>query len=216
MFLFFVRHAQSECSGNCWQTPDSKLGEIGKRQAEELSKRSRFSKLDKIFSSEWNRAYETARIVSGNSGVKVEKLDYIHEREQLPEIYGAARDGKISKEYADEYYKNYKNMDWKFRDKEESIREVIKRASKLSNFLIKNYQDKRLLVVSHDLFIRCFMSLTLLGNQYSDETMVKTINSLTINNTGISLLIYDSKRKSWKINYVNDYSHLKYPTKSIL
>ena len=213
MFLFLVRHAQSECPRSRWQTPDSRLGEIGRKQARILSKKSRFSKLDKIFSSEWNRAHETAKIVSDNLNTKIETLDYIHEREQLPEIYGATRDSEISKKYAEEYYKNYKNIDWKFRNKEESVREVLKRASKLSNFLIKNHQDKRLLVVSHDVFIRCFISLALLGDQYSDETMVKTINSLTIKNTGISLLIYDDKRKSWRINYINDYSHLRYPTK---
>lgn len=211
MFLFLVRHAQSDCPRDRWQTPDSKLGEIGKKQAETLSKRSRFSKLDKIFSSEWNRAHKTAKIVSGNLNTKIETLDYIHEREQLPKIYGADRDSKISKEYADEYYKNYGNIDWKFQGKEESVREVIKRASKLSDFLIKNYHDKRLLIVSHDMFIRCFISLVLLGNNYSDKTIAKTISSLMIKNTGISLLIYDYKRKLWKINYINDYSHLKYP-----
>lgn len=213
MFLFLVRHAQSECPRDHWQTPDSKLGEIGKKQAQALSSKSRFSKLDKIFSSEWSRAHETAKIISSNSDTKVEKLDYIHEREQSPKIYGAARDSKISKKYAEEYYKNYRNIDWKFQDKEESIREVIKRASKLSSFLIKNYHDKRLLVVSHDMFIRCFISLVLLGDNHSDKTIAKTISSFMINNTGISLLIYDYKRKLWKINYINDYSHLKYPTR---
>jgi len=213
MLLFLVRHAQSECPRDRWQTPSSKLGEIGEKQAETLSKRSRFSRLDKIFSSEWERAHKTAEIVSNNLNVENETLDYVHEREQLPEIYGAARDSKISKEYTEEYYKNYKNIDWKFKGKEESVREVIKRASKLSSFLIKNYQDKCLLVVSHDIFIRCFISLILLGNQYSDETMSKVVNSFKINYTGISLLSYNEKRKFWKINYINDYSHLKYSTK---
>jgi len=212
MFLFLVRHTQSECPRGRWQTPSSKLGEIGEKQAEILGKRSRFSRLDKIFSSKWERAHKTAEIVGNNLNVENEALDYIHEREQLPEIYGADRDSKISREYVEEYYKNYKNIDWKFKDKEESVREVLKRASKLSSFLIKNYQDKCLLVISHDIFIRCFISLILLGDQYSDETISKMINSFKINYTGISLLSYDNKRKFWRINYINDYSHLKYST----
>ena len=47
-------------------------------------------------------------------------MDYVHEREQLPQIYGAARDSQISKQYVKEYYANYGTLDWKFKNKEES------------------------------------------------------------------------------------------------
>lgn len=103
----------------------------------------------------------------------------------------------------------HKNLDWKFKNKEESVREVLTRSKKLSSFLRKNYKGKRILVVSHDVFIRCFISMVILGNNYSDKTMARTISTLTINHTGISLLIYSNRTKSWKVNYVNDYSHFK-------
>ena len=207
MFLFLVRHAKSETLRDCWQTPGSKLGKIGKQQAEILSKRSRFLKLDKIFSSDWERSQQTAKIISTKLGVDTEVLDYIHEREQLHQMYGSARDSKISKEYVAEYYENYGNLDWKFKGKEESLRQVLERSAQLSEFLIKNYQGKRVLIISHDVFIRCFVGLILLGKDYSDKPMVRTISSLTINPAGISLLIYSNQRKMWKINYINDYAH---------
>ncbi len=208
MFLFLIRHALSETSRENWQTPDSKLGKVGEKQAEVLGSRSRFSGTDNIFSSNWERSLKTAEIISSNLGVKTEILDYIHEREQSPEIYGTARDSEISKKYVRQSYENFGDLDWKFEDKEESIREVLERASKLSKFLTENYQGKRILVVSHDIFIRCFISRILLGSKYSDKTMARTISSITINHAGISLLIYSSQMKSWKINYINDYSHL--------
>jgi len=209
MFLFLVRHAASETPGNCWQTPESKLGEIGEKQAEILSGLSRFSRLDKIFSSNWERSRKTGEILSRNLGIKAKMLGYIHERKQLPQMYGAARDSKISKKYIKEYYKNYGNLDWKFENKEESIREVLKRASRLSGFLRKNYKGKRVLVTSHDVFIRCFIGLVMLSSNYSDKTMARVISLLTINYTGVSLLIHSSQRKFWKVNYINDYSHFK-------
>lgn len=209
MLLFLVRHARSEAPKGHWQTPDSKLGKLGKQQAKILSKKSRFSRVDKIFTSEWERSRKTTEILSDNLKIETETLDYIHEREQLPQMYGAARDSRISKEYVKEYYANYKNLDWKFKNKEESVREVLTRTKKLSSFLRKNYKGKRILVVSHGVFIRCFISMVILGDNYSDETMAKAISSLTINYTGISLLIYSSQRKSWKVNYINDYSHFK-------
>ena len=91
-----------------------------------------------------------------------------------------------------------------------SVREVLVRTKKLSIFLRKNYKGKRVLVVSHDVFIRCFISMIMLGNDYSDKTMAITTRSLTINYTGISLLIYSSKMRSWKVNYINDYSHYRH------
>lgn len=214
MLLFLIRHAQSEAPKNHWQTPDSNLGRLGKQQAKILSQRSRFSQLDKIFASEWERSKKTAEILSDNLKVETETLDYIHEREQLPEMYGAARDSQISREYVAEYYANYENLDWKFKNKEESTREVLARTKKLSSFLSKNYKSKRILVVSHDVFIRCFISMIMLGDNYSDKTMARAISSLTINHTGISLLIHSSQKRSWKVNYINDYSHFKLQRKN--
>lgn len=213
MFLFLVRHARSENPADYWQTPDSELSKIGKRQAEILSKRSRFSNLDKILSSNWERSKKTAEIISTSLHVNKKILGYIHEREQLSQMYGVARNSDLSKKYVEEYCKNYKNLDWKFEGKEESIREVLMRASRLSKFLIKNYKDKKVLVISHDMFIRSYISMTMLGENCPDKTMANAINSLTINYTGISLLIYNNQSKIWKVNYINDYSHLKHLSK---
>ena len=214
MFLFLVRHAQSNTPNDHWQTPDSELGEIGIKQAKVLCNRSRFSKLDEMFSSHWERSKKTAEIVSKSLGINTHTLDYIHERKQLPNIYGADRQSEISKEYGKEYLKNYDNLDWRFKGKEESIRMVLDRASKLSNYLLENFQDKKVLVISHDIFIRSFISLVLIGSEYTDNTMARTIHSLSINYTGISLLIHNNKNNLWKVNYINDYSHLKHQSKT--
>lgn len=209
MFLFLVRHAESESVKDYWQTPDSKLGKFGEKQAEALGKRLKFYGVDQIFSSGWYRSHKTAQIVSKNIRVETEIVDYIHEREQLSGMYGASRDSEISKRYFKEYRENFGNLDWKFEDKEESVREVLDRASKLLEFLTENYQGKRILVVSHDMFIRCLISRVLLGSDYFDKAMARIINTIEISTTGLSLLIHDSQRSVWKVNYINNYSHLK-------
>lgn len=210
MYLFLVRHAQSEDSKNHWQTPDSKLSKIGEIQSNLLSKKSRLSKLDLIFSSKWERSKKTAEILSNKLKVKTEIIDFIHERKQTNKIYGSPRDSNISNKYIEEYKKNFKNLDWKFTKDDESIRDVLKRATKLADLLIKQYGDKNILVVSHDVFVRCFLSMILLENNYSDKAMSKIIHLLTTNYTGISLLGYDQKREIWKVYYINDFSHLKH------
>lgn len=209
MWLFLVRHASSKNARNQWQAPDSPLGKKGERQAQILAGRSRFARVDKVFTSEWERCGKTAQIIAEKLEIDMEVVDYIHEREQSPEIYGSRRDSKISKQYAKEYARNDRDLDWKFTQEEESIREVLQRAARLERFLVRDCQDKQVLVVSHDLFIRCFISQVLLGGDYVDETMAKIINSITIKPTGISLLRYNYQGKCWRAYYINDFSHLK-------
>lgn len=209
MLLFLVRHARSATAKGYWQSPDSQLGKRGKEQARVLSSKTRFNDVDQIFSSSWNRSKETAEIISDELEGEIKILDFIHEREQSSDIYGSSRDSKISKAYAKEYSKNYKNLDWKFADDEESIREVLSRVSEFQSFLIKNYKKRKVLVVSHDIFIRCFLGIAMLGEDYSDKAMVKILGSLSVFYTGISLLKYSYRQKRWRVFYVNDFSHFK-------
>ncbi len=210
MFLFLVRHAEGEGVRDRWQTPDSKLSEFGKEQAKALGEQIKSFKIDQIFSSNWERSRNTAEIISKEIKVETKALDYIHEREQLQEMYGAQRDSNISKKYIEEYHHNFNNLDWKFEGKEESVREVINRTSKLLSFLKENYQGKRVLVVSHDIFLRCLISQVFLGSKYADNSIARIINTMVINTSGLSLLIHSSQRNAWQVSYINNYSHLKY------
>lgn len=208
MFLFIARHAQSKTNRDYWQTPESKLGELGKKQAEALGERLKLYRIDQIFSSDWERSRKTAEIISKKLRVDYNTLDYIHERRQLSEICGARMDSEISKKYIKEYRDNFGDLDWKFKGKEESVREVLNRSSKLLDFLVKKYQGRRVLVVSHDIFIKCLISSVLFGVDYTEQSMSQAIRSLTVNSAGLSLLIHDSRKGIWKVNYVNNYSHL--------
>ncbi|HWA51791.1 MAG TPA: histidine phosphatase family protein [Patescibacteria group bacterium] len=209
MFLFLVRHAEADGVKDRWQAPNSKLSKLGEQQAGALANQLKSFKIDQIFSSDLERSTQTADIISKKIGVETSILDYICERQQLDEMYGAQRESNISKKYIEESRHNFNNLDWKFEDKEESVREVINRTMELTSFLTKNFQGKRVAIVSHDLFIRCLISRILLGKDYSDTQMARSINTLTIDNTGLSLLIHSSQFQMWKINYINNYSHFK-------
>lgn len=208
MFIFLIRHAEGIDSNDKWQMPNSPLSDLGIKQAENLFNLSRFKRVDLILSSKWERAAETARIVSLSIKKPLELFDGIHEREQHSEIYGADRSSEISKRYGEESIKNYNNLDWKFENDEESVRDVSKRAFNFSKHLVKTHLNQSLLVISHDMFIRCFITVTLLGENYEDKVFNKIYRSLQIMNTGVSLLEFNEKRKVWKIWYINDFSHL--------
>lgn len=208
MFIFIVRHAEGAGSKEKWQTPNSPLSNVGVKQAKNLFKLSRFKRVDLILSSKWERAAETARIVSSLLNKPLELFDGINEREQHSKIYGADRLSDIGKRYREESIKNYNNLDWKFENDEESIRDVSTRAINFGKHLVKNHLNQSLLVISHEMFIRCFITTSLLGKKYEDSVFNKIYRSLKIANTGVSLLEFNEKGKVWKIWYINDFSHL--------
>ncbi|OGM11551.1 hypothetical protein A2W13_02355 [Candidatus Woesebacteria bacterium RBG_16_36_11] len=208
MFIFLLRHAEGSDFRNKWQTPDSPLSDLGIRQAQNLSGLTRFKRVDLILSSKWRRAAETAKIISKLLKKPLEFFEGINEREQHSKIYGADRLSDISKRYYNESIENYNDLDWKFEDDEESVRDISKRAFNFSKHLTKKHLNQNLLVVSHDMFIRCFITICLLGKNYEDKVFNKIYRSLQVMNTGVSLLEYIEKRKTWKIWYLNDFSHL--------
>lgn len=210
MLVFLVRHASSVASEEGrWQLPDSPLSDLGKKQSQALSNRSRFNKVDIVLASKWARAKETGGIVAEALSKPLELFEGIHEREQNPKIYGAKWSGKIHKKYYKDAFSNLGNLDYKFENLGESYRDVAKRATKFKRHLVRKHKGQNLIVISHDIFIRCFLAVCILGEKYSDESFYKIFRSIRLSSTGISLLEYDEKRKTWKVWYLNDFSHLK-------
>lgn len=211
MKVFLVRHGQSDAHAlGTRQQPESPLSSLGRKEAEAIGKRvKRWGvSFDRIFTSKLSRAKETAEIVARELDSKVEEFEGIHEREQHPGLYGAKLESKINKENVLAYEKNSKNLDFKFQGKGESIRDVAKRASAFKKHLLKNHSGENLLVVSHGLFIKAFVTVCILGDNYHDDSFANLFSSFSINNTGVSLLRYSEESKHWKVVYINNFSHL--------
>lgn len=210
MNIFVIRHGISnELREQRWQSPNSFLNGEGLSQARLLAKRLKSFPIDVILSSKWPRARETAEVVAKALKKPFELFDGIHERELNPRLYGVKWSSRIHKLFYKEGSKNFSNLDWKFEGKGESIRDVITRAVKFEKHLTKDHLGENILVISHDVFIRCFVSICILGKKYKDETFFRVFNSLTFSSAGISLLEYNEKVRIWKIKYLNDHSHLE-------
>lgn len=209
MKVFLVRHGTTFAGGEVkYQSPDSPLSKKGLVQTKELANRFKNRKIDVILASKWSRARGTAEVIAEALKIPLEFFEGIHEREQHPELYGVKWTSKIHEENVAEISANLGNLDWKFRGQGESIRDVTKRAIKFNKHLIKKHLGQNLLVVSHGIFIRCFVTICFLGENYKDNAFIDIHKSLYIDNTGISLIEYEDERKLWKVRYLNDHAHL--------
>lgn len=209
MKIFLVRHAEGEGTGLNWQTPKTVLSERGVKQAEILASRlSKFKVIDLILTSGWTRAQQTAEIVGKVINKPVEVAEKIHERRQSSRIYGLSRTSPLAEQYWSSLIKNRNNWGYKWDDGEESSAELIKRTINFKENLIKNYSYKSVLVVSHESFLSGLITTSVLGNKFNNNYFKGLFKSIAIENTGLSLLIYREEQKSWKLWYLNDYSHL--------
>ena len=203
-----MRHGEGENSRIKWQTPTTPLSEKGKKQAQVLGNIPRFRDVDQILSSPWARAQETANIISQSLSKPLLALDNLHERQQSSKIYGLSLSTPLAEQYSKDCFANRDDWNWKWDQEEEPFVEVVRRVVEFKNYLINSYSQKSVLVVSHDVFLRCLISSCILGGGQDEESFKKVFWSLNLDNAGISLLIYREEIKNWKLWYANDYSHM--------
>ena len=143
MKVFLVRHGISEAfDEEKWQTPKSSLSKLGRNQALALAKHSRFQIVDAVLSSKWPRAKETAEITAEFLGKPLKFFNELHEREQNPQMYGVKWTSKLHHQFHEDFSKSRGNLDWKFKDMGESLRDVSNRAIKFKKHLLRNYEKQ--------------------------------------------------------------------------
>ncbi len=208
MKLYLVRHGKSVAhESNKRQSPDTPLGFEGKKQALSLASRISSEPIEIILSSPWARALETAQSVSSHVSLPIEQIEMIHEREHHPAIYGIDYADTFNEVYETESKANEHNFDWKFEGKGESMKELIARAKKFQKYLETTHSNKNVLAVTHEHFVRAFITTVLLGDTVSDETFKSVFQKISLKNTGISLFEFDAKTDAWKLVYLNDHMH---------
>lgn len=210
MKLFLVRHGKSSAHDqNRRQSPNSPLGVEGKSQAERLSERLKSEQVDILFSSKWDRAKETAEAVSRGLNIPLELFEGIHEREHNSAIYGVDKDTDFAKLFDKEFKDHESDLDWKYEGEGESLRDVMSRTIQFRKHLVSNHTSQSVVVVTHEHFIRVFLTLVLIGDNSEDQLFFKVFKSISLNNTGITLLEYLPDSDRWELKYLNDHLHIR-------
>lgn len=212
MKLYFVRHGiTQEHENKKSQKPDSPLSKEGERQARLLAKRlkKRGYKFDVVMASPFERARKTAEIICRELDATCEEIEMVHEKLNAKAFYGRGPGDGLFDEYIAALKQNWTDMDWKYNEEGESIREVVKRARKFKEHLLKSHVGQEVLAVSHGAFGRCFVVNCILGDEAEDTAFMKLFQAIITDNTGLSLLEYEEAEKVWGIRFLNDHSHLE-------
>lgn len=213
--VYFVRHGETaENAANATQTSESPLSEKGLKQAIIIARRFLKIRVDKIFSSDYKRAAETAEKISKLKRLPVEYSRLFRERLIPMEARGRSKNDKTVKKVLTVFENRNNNPDWKFSD-EESWNELTDRANAALQ-KVEKCPQKNILVVTHGGILRMMIGAMLLKDKFNLAESRALNNFLITSNTGITLcefrkngrLPISGELQEWNLITWNDHAHL--------
>ncbi len=149
---YLMRHGESNhnvqkfLSSDNSQKAASHLTEKGKADVSRISTEFKDKKIDLIFVSPLIRTQETAKIIAKNIGLSAEK---IITDERIQEIQMGTLNGEQESKYHDLYDNLMEKLEIR-PDGGENLLDVRRRVGKFIYEINENYQEKNILIISHD------------------------------------------------------------------
>ena len=214
-YLWLIRHGQSETNAKSnlvGQTGDSPLTEKGRLQAQMLGERLAYKdkvSFDRVYSSDYTRAHDTAKIATGNNQPIIlahEVREYSagdwtgSDRHQIYNVPTLLRMAALTSGFLPP---NGESMHMVERRATQWLEDTI-----LYNKLVQEEADRRhvqrlppqnIFVFSHGMTIKCLLHYVMGFDQSFTW-------KLTLENTSISKLYFN--QEGWRLLTINDHAHL--------
>jgi broad specificity phosphatase PhoE len=206
--IYFVRHGQTLLNAqNIRQGAEGGLTELGRTQALETAKRFPKHKghPQVIISSPYERTKETAEILAKELNMKIEYSDLLVERRNPSEIIGQWGEDPKVKHIVDQMDKSFHEDNLRISD-EENFVDLKERAKKLLKY-IKGRSEKRIIMITHGIFLKMVVSYMLEGDKLTASEYNKLSAYNPVNNASMAIVSYTSHwfaRDEWKILVWND------------
>ena len=189
--IYFVRHGETKLNAlGIRQGREGGLTEKGREQALATAKRfpQKKGKPQVIIASPYERTIETAGIIAKELNMPVEYSDLLMERRNPTEIVGHAGVEPETKHIVDLMDKSFHDDNYRYSD-EENFTDMKERSRKLVEY-IKNRPEERIIMVTHSIFLKMFISYLLLGEKLTASTY-NTLSYLNpIENGGMTICSY--------------------------
>ncbi|MCT4604955.1 MAG: histidine phosphatase family protein [Marinisporobacter sp.] len=183
--LYLVRHGQTKWNieSRAQGSKNVELTDEGRNQAILLAERMKNYRIDAIYSSDLDRAYETAKILGNTLNIEVKKIDGLREM-SFGEWEGLTNE-EIQKDYK-EHYTVWRNDPHKANiPGGEKLLDVQKRGLAAIYRIVKENKNKNIIVVSHGVTIKSII----LGVMDIDLSYFYKIRQ---DNTSMNLIEYKS------------------------
>ncbi|MCT4594706.1 MAG: histidine phosphatase family protein [Anaeromicrobium sp.] len=198
--LIMVRHGETTWNIEHRAQGSKNIGltENGLNQAKLLAQRLKHYNIDKIYSSDLDRAFHTAEMVAKELNQQVIKDNRL--REMSFGRWEGLRISEIKEKYEDEFIVWRNNPHKALIPQAEKLIDVQNRTLEIINHIIKENKGKTILIVSHGISIKS-MILGIMEMPLSD------FYKITQNNTSINIIEY--RDYGPVIKTLNDTAHLE-------
>jgi broad specificity phosphatase PhoE len=209
--VYFVRHAQSvDNAAPVFQSENSPLSNIGRRQAQHVA--ARLSKLpfEAIIASPLQRAKETAEAIALATSKEPKYSELFVERIKPARINGKPYGDEEANALWRDWTKSLYTPGMRVADGE-NFDDLIIRADAALAFL-KDRAEQSLVVVTHGYFLRTMVARIMLGDSLSGEVFRRLQSAGSIENTGLTVFRYHDafeEESCWRLWTYNDHAHLE-------
>jgi len=208
--VYFVRHGQSEDNiAPVFQSPDSPLSAVGRKQAERIAARISKLSFDVLLASPYRRAHETAEVISKVTGKTPELCELLTERVKPTSVNGKpftdAKADKVWRAWTQSLYTPGMRV-----EDGENYDDLITRAD-AALALLQDRAEPSIVVVTHGYFLRTIVARVILGEALSGEAFQHFHKIASIENTGLTVLRYQAgfeEDPCWRLWIYNDHAHL--------
>jgi broad specificity phosphatase PhoE len=201
--LYFVRHGETIFNAaHLRQGPDGNLSPKGQMQALEVSHRlpQGKSRPQVIIASTFARAQETAHIIGKELKIPIESSELLVERRNPTQIIGHEEDEQEVRHIIDLIDKGYHDDNLRYSN-EENFVDLRDRAKKLLSY-IKKRKEKRIILVTHGIFLKMIVSYMLLRDSLTASEYNKLSYLNPLGNASLTICLYVPhwfRKDEWKL-----------------
>ena len=206
--FYIVRHGETLMNAqHIKQSADGALSEHGRRQAERVGIYLKHFPIERIISSTYPRAKETAEIINTHFKVPIMYSTLLVERQSPSEVIGKDRDDPSIVRIIDQMDLAYHEDDYRFSDEENFI-DVKKRARKCLNLLARQGALETA-VVTHHVILKMLIAYLLYHKRLHAADFAKLSFFNVSDNAGITICEYYpwkflSPTRGWEVVSYNE------------
>ncbi len=206
--FYFVRHGETLLNAeHTRQSAEGLLSEKGRRQAEQVGLYLERFHIDRILTSTYPRAKETAALINTYLNVPVITSPLLAERRNPSEIIDKRTDDPEVERIVDQMDLAYHEDDYRYSD-EENFADLKKRAKKCLSLLARQ-GARRMCVVTHHHFLKMLIACMLYRERLHAADFTKLSFFNVSDNAGITVCEFHpwklfSPTRGWEVVSYNE------------
>lgn len=214
--VYLVRHGESEDNAGTHlvQGPETPLTKLGHEQARFIAERASKLEFEVIIASQMRRAQQTASHIAEKTGKSIVTEPLIAERSMPTSVIGKPRDDLEVEKIMARREESMVDASIRVEDAE-NFSDMSARAGRAMEYLAAR-PEKKILVVSHGIFLRTLVARIIFGESLTGEEFKKVLQAFRTTNTGLTLVEHKPKygglaglpAPEWTIRAWNDHAHL--------